>query len=239
MITGTLTRNAKSKGFTATVSTMLFDIAGIAVVENAYKTADNHPDYHLEVRTPRGRTMRVGSMWSAVSERSKRGYYSIALTDRMGRTWRMNAVRDEETAHGAWRIVPLAGGTTTPIALTGRIETLDDGNLAGSIGGYDFDMDFVAVENAHKASDDHPDWHVEARSPAGRIVRMGSIWKATSERTSNAYLSIAFYAPTGSQHRANGLAREGDAPGLYEIVALAPLGAVGSGAAGEPSGLAA
>ena len=157
----------------------------------------------------------------------------------MGRTWRMNAVRDAETTHGAWRIVPLAGGTTAPVALTGRIETLDDGNLAGSIGGYDFDMDFVAVENAHKADVNHPDWHIEARSPAGRIVRMGSIWKATSERTGNAYLSIAFHAPTGSQHRANGLARETDAPGLYEIVALTPPSAVLPGRAGDPSGLAA
>ena len=61
-------------------------------MENAYKSADNHPDYHLEVRTPRGRTMRVGSMWKAVSEKSGRSYYSLALTDRMGRTWRMNAV---------------------------------------------------------------------------------------------------------------------------------------------------
>ena len=228
MIAGTLTRNADTETFTLSVATMLFDLAQLHVVPNAYKTADNHPDHHIEVRTPRGRVMRVGSMWSAISERSKRAYHSIALTDRMGRNWRMNAVRDEEMLETEWRVVPLAGGTPQPIALTGRIETLDDGNLAGSIGSYDFDMEFVAVENAHKASDDHPDWHIEARSPAGRIVRMGSIWKATSERSGNAYLSIAFHAPMGTQHRANALAREGEAPGTYAVVALTPLAEVGA-----------
>ena len=219
MITGTLTQNAKSKGFTASISTMLFDIARIAVVENAYKTADNHPDYHLEVRTPRGRTMRIGSMWKAVSEKSGRAYFSLAITDRTNRTWRMNAVRNDETPDGTWAIVPMTGGRTESIALTGRNETLDDDNLAGFIGSFDFDMDFVAVEKPVKADPNHPDYHIEARSPAGVLIRMGSIWKTVSDRTGNAYLSIAFSSPTGTQHRANGLRREGDATGAYEIVA--------------------
>ena len=223
MFVGTLTQNADAKTFTLSVASMTFDIARLAVVPNTHKTADNHPDYQIEVRTPRGRTLRVGSIWSAVSERSKRAYYSIALTDRMGRNWRMNAVQDAEVEGGTgeYRIVPLAGGVTAPIALTGRLETLDDGNLAGSIGSYDFDMDFVAVENAHKTDENHPDWHIETRSPAGRVVRMGSIWKATGQQSGQTYLSVAFHAPTGSQHRANAFAREGEAPGLFEIVALA------------------
>ena len=221
MITGTLTQNANAKGFTATVSTMLFDIARIAVVENAYKSADNHPDYHLEVRTPRGRTLRIGSMWKAVSEKSGRAYYSLALTDRMGRTWRMNAVQGGETPEGTWTIVPMTGGKTETLALTGKIELLDDGNLAGFIGGYDFDMDFVAIEKPEKADPNHPDYHIEARSPGGVLIRMGSIWKAVSERTGNAYLSIAFSSPTGTQHRANGLRRDGDATGAWEIVTYA------------------
>ncbi|UWQ19793.1 DUF736 family protein [Jannaschia sp. M317] len=223
MITGTLTRNADGETYNLSVATLMFDIAHLRVVPNGYKSADNHPDHHIEVRTPRGRVMRVGSMWAATSKTSKREYFQIALTDQMGRTWRMNAVRDEEMPKDVWRIVPLAGGETRPIALTGRIETLDDGNLAGFIGSYDFDMDFVAVENAHKTTDDHPDWHIEARSPAGRIVRMGSIWRATSERSGNAYLSIAFHAPMGTQHRANAFRREDEAPGTYKVVALMPL----------------
>lgn len=222
MITGTLTQDADGQSFTATVSTLLFDVARIAVVPNPHKTADNHPDHHLEVRTPRGRTMRVGAMWRATSERSGREYHSLTLTDRMGRTWRMNAVRGEDTPEGTWRIVPLAGGEPEPVALTGRLEALDDGNLAGSLGGYDFDLDFVAVENPHKAEEHHPDWHMEARSPAGVAVRVGSIWRARSERTGNAYLSMAFSTPTGTRHRANALRREGTPEDVFEVVALTP-----------------
>ena len=231
MITGTLTTDAQGRPATASVSTLLWDLPRVAVVPNAHKSADNHPDHHLEFRTPRGRVLRVGSVWSAVSERSGRAYFSLALTDRAGRAWRMNAVRNDESPEGEWAIVPLAGGPTLPIALTGRIEALDDGHLAGSVGSYDFDMDFVAALNAHKVSEDHPDWHIEARSPAGRIVRMGSIWRATSDRSGNAYLSIAFHAPMGTQHRANAFPREGEAPGTYEVVALTPLAGAGGGLA--------
>ncbi|WP_299844644.1 DUF736 family protein [uncultured Jannaschia sp.] len=219
MITGTLTQNADQITFTASISTMMFDIARVAIVANAYKTEDNHPDFRLEVRTPRGRIMRVGSMWKAVSEKSGRAYFSLGLTDRMGRMWRMNAVRNEETPEGTWQIVPLAGGRTELTTMAGQVETLDDGNLAGFVGGYDFDMDFVAVENAHKREDSHPDFHIEARSPAGVLIRMGSIWKATSPRTGTEYLSMAFSSPTGTQYRANALPRTGEAEGLYEIVA--------------------
>ena len=218
MITGTLTQNADASAFTATVSTMLFDIARIAVVENAHKAAENHPGHHLEARTPRGRTMRVGSMWKALSEKSKRPYFSLALTDRMGRTWRMNAVRRDEAPEGTWQIVPLVGGRIDPIALTGRIETLDDDNLAGFLGSYDFDMEFVALVCSNKTDESHPDWHIEARSPAGVPIRMGSIWRAVSERTGNAYLSLAFSSPMGTQHRASGLRREDAPEGEYEIV---------------------
>ena len=72
MFAGILTQNADTKTFILSVGSMTFDIARLDVTANEYKTADNHPDYQIEVRTPRGRTMRVGSMWSAVSERSKR-----------------------------------------------------------------------------------------------------------------------------------------------------------------------
>ncbi len=221
MITGTLTQNAANDTFTASVSTMSFDIPRLSVVANPHKAADNHPDYQLVFRTPRGREMRVGSMWKAVSEKSGNAYFSLALTDRNGRTWRMNAVRNEETPEGQWQIVPLAGGRTEAIALTGKVELLDDGNIAGFIGSYDFDMDFAAVENAHKREASHPDWHIEARSPGGVLIRMGSIWKATSERTGTEYLSIAFMSPQGGLHRANGLARPEQDEGTYEIVAYA------------------
>ena len=43
MIAGTLTRNADGETYTLSVATLLFDIARLSAVPNAYKTADNHP----------------------------------------------------------------------------------------------------------------------------------------------------------------------------------------------------
>jgi len=220
MITGTLTENKKSDGFDAEIHAMTFDLTGIRVVTNSFKTKDNHPDYHLEFQTPRGRALRIGSMWKAVSEKSGNAYFSISITDKMGRDWRMNAVRNEEMAAGAWQIVPLAGGKTDQVMLNGKIELLEDDALVGSIGSYDFDIDFVGLPNDYKASDDHPDYHIEVKSPAGVAIRMGSIWRQASDRTGAEYLSMSFYSPFGGQHRANGLRREGDPDGQYEIVPL-------------------
>ena len=220
MITGKLIQNGKSKSFTAEIHAMTFDLVGLNIVPNSYKTKDNHPDYHVEAKTPRGRILRIGSMWKAVSEKSGNAYFSISLTDRMRREWRMNAVRNEEMAKGEWQVVPLAGGKTDQIMLNGKIELLEDDAMVGSIGSYDFDIDFVGVPNVYKASDDHPDYHIVVKSPAGVEIRMGSIWKSISDSTGNAYLSLSFYSPFGSQHRANGLRRDEEPEGQYEIVPL-------------------
>ena len=52
------------------------------------------------------------------------------------------------------------------------------------------------------------------------MIRMGSVWRAVSERSGCAYLSLAFQSPLGIHHRANALPRKG-AEGHYEVVALA------------------
>ena len=218
MITGTM--NELKNGFTMDIHSMTFDLKNLRVQTNTFKSKDNHPDYHIECTTPRGRPLRIGSMWKSVSEKTQNEYYSIVITDRMGRDWRMNAVRNEDMAAGEWQIVPLAGGRTEQILLRGSIEAVEDDALVGNIGSYDFDFDFVAYANEFKASDDHPDWHIEVKSPAGVGVRMGSIWNQEADRTGNEYLSVAFWSPTGTQHRANGLTRDGDADGMFEIVAL-------------------
>ena len=80
----------------------------------------------------------------------------------------------------------------------------------------------MAVANAHRAADGHPDRRMEARGPAGVPIRMGSIWRARSDRTGAEHLSLAFRSPFGAQHRPNGL-RGGDAPeGEWDVVALTP-----------------
>ena len=138
MFTGTLKPVAKSAAFTLNIASLRFDIAGLRVIPNAFKQADNHPDYVIEVRTPRGNMLRVGSMWKATSATSGNDYFSITVTDRNGTTWRMNAVRNDTTPKGEYMIVPLAGGDASPIMLGGKLELTDDGAMTGLIESYDF-----------------------------------------------------------------------------------------------------
>ena len=220
MITGTLKPVAKSPNFTLSIATLLFDIADLHVIPNAYKKADNNPDYHIEARTPRGNALRVGSMWKAVGVNSGNDYYSITVTDRNGKTWRMNAVRNDDTPKGEFAVVPLAGGETSPIMVGGSLELTDDGALAGIIESYDFSMNVVLIPVDDKQDEKHPDFRMEVTSPSGHVIRIGSAWNAISE-SGNAYFSLSFYAPTGSQHRANAVHGESAAPGQFDIIRLA------------------
>jgi len=220
MITGTLKPVAKSPNFTLSIATLLFDIAGLRVIPNEYKKADNHPDYHIEARTPRGNALRVGSMWKAVGVNSGNDYYSITVTDRNGKTWRMNAVRNETTPKGEFTVVPLAGGETSPIMVGGNLEMTDDGALAGIIESYDFSMNVVLIPVEDKQDEKHPDFRMEVTSPSGHVIRIGSAWNAVSDR-GNAYFSLSFHAPTGSQHRANAVQGERAEPGQFNIIKLA------------------
>ena len=220
MITGTLKPIAKSPNFKLSIATLLFDIADLRVIPNAYKNADNHPDYHIEARTPRGNALRVGSMWKAVGVNSGNDYYAITVTDRNGKTWRMNAVRNDTTPKGEFTVVPLAGGETTPIMVGGNLERTDDGALAGIIECYDFSMNVVLIPVEDKQDEKHPDFRMEVTSPSGHVIRIGSAWKAVSDR-GNDYFSLSFYAPTGSQHRANAVQGEGAAAGMFNIIKLA------------------
>lgn len=65
MITGTLTRNADGETYTLSVATLMFDIAHLRVVPNGYKSADNHSDHHIEVRS------RAGAAWRPRRSRAR------------------------------------------------------------------------------------------------------------------------------------------------------------------------
>jgi uncharacterized protein (DUF736 family) len=221
MITGNMKPVAKTGTFTLNIATMLFDIANLRVTPNDFKSQENHPDYIIECRTPRGNYLRVGSMWKAGGAHSGHAYYSISVTDRNGKTWRMNAVRNDTTPTGEWIIVPLAGsGEPSPIVVGGTLEQTDDGALIGLIESYDFSMNVVLIPVEDKADDKHPDYRMEVTSPTGTVIRIGSAWTAMSER-GNAYYSLSFYAPTGSQHRANAVKGEGTADGVFTVIKLA------------------
>jgi uncharacterized protein (DUF736 family) len=219
MITGTLKTNPKSDIATLSIATMLFEIDNLRVEPNVHKQADNHPDHIISCRTPRGNWMRVGSMWKSVSEITDNAYYAISVTDRNGKNWRMNAVRNAESPADEWTIVPLAGGNTDRIMVGGTLEETDDGNMVALIESYDFSMNVILVAVDDKREDSHPDFQIEATSPAGTTIRMGSAWKQVSER-GNDYFSLSYYAPGGTQHRANAVKGESAANGVFTIIPL-------------------
>lgn len=219
MITGTLTENAT--GFALTLHALTFDIAGLQVVPNPYKSSknENHPDYHIQVRTPRGNMMRCGAMWKAKSERSGTEYFSISVTDRNARTWRMNAVTNQANAAGTWSIVPLAGGQTQNMMLTGSLEATDDGAHYGLIESFDFSMNVTLVPTAAKTKESQPDFNIEAQSPSGKAIRLGAAWRAVSA-SGNDYLSLSFYTPHGDQVRANAVTNNDTPDGTFSVIPL-------------------
>ena len=105
MYTGTLTKMDAEDAFTGEIASLDFDF-DFTMLPNAFKAKDNHPDYVIEVRSPRGRSLRIGSVWMATS-RAGNAYYSLAFNLPGQAAVRVNAVRDDEAAAGVWRIIPM------------------------------------------------------------------------------------------------------------------------------------
>jgi uncharacterized protein (DUF736 family) len=103
------------------------------------------------------------------------------------------------------------------MSFTGEIEKLDDGNFAGFVASLSADVSITLSENPYRKSDKHPDLQVTAKSPKGRLIRVGSGWFATS-KAGNEFISLALNLG-GQTLRANAIRRpeEGDAE-IYEIV---------------------
>ena len=106
------------------------------------------------------------------------------------------------------------------MAIDGQIIRTDDNAITGWIASLTFDVDITLSKNPHKAKDTHPDYEITTRTPRNRIIRIGSAWEQTSERTGNKYLSLA--VNVGSQQvRVNALRSDEDPEGEYRLVPLA------------------
>ncbi|WP_171182077.1 DUF736 family protein [Ruegeria sp. HKCCD8929] len=103
MLDGKITRMDADDAFAGDIASMNFDFP-FTMVPNAFKQKDSHPDYVIEVQSPRGRTVRIGSAWSSTS-RAGNDYFSLALNMPQG-VIRANAVQDEEAGPGEYRIIP-------------------------------------------------------------------------------------------------------------------------------------
>ena len=106
MYNGRITAMDADEAYVGDIASQSFDF-GFSMVPNTFKAKDSHPDFHVEVRSPRGRAIRIGSAWKATSQRGN-DYFQIALNVEGVGQIRVNAVTDPELDEGSFRIIPLA-----------------------------------------------------------------------------------------------------------------------------------
>jgi len=104
-ISGELTAMDADNAFAGYIANMMFDL-DFMLIENDYKTEETHPDYRIEVSSPRGKPIRVGSAWMAKSSRTGNDYISLLINTPDG-DLRVNAVQNEEQRGGkTFSIIP-------------------------------------------------------------------------------------------------------------------------------------
>ena len=104
-ISGELTAMDADNAFAGYIANMMFDL-DFMLIENGYKTEETHPDYRIEVSSPRGKPIRVGSAWMARSSRTGNDYVSLLINTPDG-DLRVNAVQNEEQRGGkTFSIIP-------------------------------------------------------------------------------------------------------------------------------------
>ena len=104
----------------------------------------------------------------------------------------------------------------------GTLTPMDgDDAFTGHLASMDADFDFTMTPNRLKTKDSHPHYLIEARSPRGRLIRIGSCWKAKSE-AGNDYYSMAFNLPNQPVIRVNAVSDpDAEAVGDYRIIPFA------------------
>ena len=112
-ISGELTAMDADNAFTGYVANMMFDL-DFMLIENAYKSEQTHPDYRIEVSSPKGHPIRVGSAWMAKSSRTGNDYLTLLINTPYG-DLRVNAVQNEEQRGGqTFSIIPFIDSGEQP-----------------------------------------------------------------------------------------------------------------------------
>lgn len=108
-ISGELTAMDADNAFAGYIANMMFDL-DFMLIENGYKTEETHPDYRIEISSPRGTPIRVGSAWMAKSNRTGNDYLSLLINTPDG-DLRVNAVQNDEQRGGnTFSIIPFIDG---------------------------------------------------------------------------------------------------------------------------------
>lgn len=120
-MSGELMAMDADNAFAGHVASMTFDL-DFMLIENAYKSDEKHPDYRIEISSPKGVAIRVGSAWMAQSERTGNHYISLLINTPDG-DLRVNAVQNEDQRGGnTFSIIPfIDAGNEAPT----RGRTLD------------------------------------------------------------------------------------------------------------------
>ena len=104
-IAGELTAMDADNAFTGYVANMMFDM-DFMLIENDYKVEQTHPDYRIEISSPKGVPIRVGSAWMSKSVRTGNEYLSLLINTQDG-DLRVNAVQNEDQRGGdTFSIIP-------------------------------------------------------------------------------------------------------------------------------------
>ena len=120
-LSGELTAMDADDAFTGYVANMMFDL-DFTLVANDFKSEDTHPDYRIEITSPKGHVIRVGSAWLAQSKDSGNDYISLLINTPDG-DLRVNAVQNAEQRGGnTFSIIPFVdadgqGDGSAPLAL--------------------------------------------------------------------------------------------------------------------------
>ncbi|MCO6385355.1 DUF736 family protein [Oceanicola sp. 502str15] len=104
-ISGELTAMDADNAFAGYIANMMFDLEFV-LIENEFKVEQTHADYRIEVSSPKGHPIRVGSAWMAKSNRTGNRYLSLLINTPDG-DLRVNAVQNEEQRGGqTFSIIP-------------------------------------------------------------------------------------------------------------------------------------
>lgn len=201
MFAGTLTaKSAKQITiFEGTIHSQRFDI-DIKLAPIA-RVSERSPNFEITAVNRAGRTVRIGSGWTQDSKTTGNRYISMQMDVGLG-PFRVNAVQNDEARAAKsdqFEIIPLIANTAMPSgSMSGALTVMDaDDAFAGHVANLMFDLDFTLLPNAYKTKDAHPDYRIEVASPNGTAIRAGSAWRATSETTGNAYISLLINTPDG------------------------------------------
>ena len=104
-LSGELTAMDADDAYTGYVANMSLDLA-FTLIPNGFKTEEKHPDYHIEMRSPRNVPIRIGAAWKASGATSGNSYISLLVNTPDG-DLRVNAVQNEAQRGGdTYSIIP-------------------------------------------------------------------------------------------------------------------------------------